>query len=235
MIFGFNRKNKGKKGKFIVLDGIDGSGKTTQIQILAEALQRDGYEIYVADFPQYGKKSAGPVEEYLNGKYGPVNPYICSLFFSVDRYDGSHAIRKALEEGKVVISNRYVTANAGHQGEKITDEGERIAYFKWLDNIEYQIFGIPKPDLNLILHVDAKIAQRQVSKKAHEERAYANHKKWDYHEKDLGHLQRAEKVFLQIAELFPNTKLVECVENGKLLSKEEIHNRIWRHTLRLLQ
>ncbi len=226
-------KSKKEKGKFIVIDGIDGSGKATQAKLLAETLSKEGFEVAVADFPQYGKKSAGPLEEYLNGAYGKSNPYIASLLFAVDRYDGSFWIRKQLDEGKIVISNRYVTANAGHQGSNIESSSERVKYFKWLDNLEYTLFQLPKPDLNLILHVPAKIAQKLVDKKSKDQRKYVNGKKRDLLEDDLEHLEKAELVFMQIAELFPNTKYIECVEDGKLLAPEQIHNKIWNLVRRL--
>ena len=135
-----------RRGKLIVLDGTDGSGKTTQLKLLIETLEAENYNVATVDFPQYGTKSAGPLEEYLNGKYGQVNPYAASIFYAIDRFDVAFQIRSWLEQGKLVIANRYVTANAGHQGGKIADNIERIKYFKWLDNLEYNIFNIPKPD-----------------------------------------------------------------------------------------
>ncbi len=233
MKFGLAKKERADRGKFIVIDGTDGSGKATQAKLLVDFLRKDGYAVEMADFPQYGTKSAGPVEEYLNGKYGPVNAYAASILYAADRFDASFKIRQWLDEGKIVISNRYVTANAGHQGGKIESNAERIKYFKWLDNLEYGIFGIPKPDLNILLHMPAKLAQKLVDKKSKKVRKYANGKKRDLHEADLKHLQRAEMVFMQIAELFPNTKLVECTENGKLLSPEQVHNKVWNYVRRL--
>ena len=108
-----------KKGKFIVIDGTDGSGKATQTKLLVKKLRKEKYKVKLADFPQYNKKSAGLVEEYLSGKYGTeknVGPYVASIFYACDRYDASFKIRKWLKEGNIVISNRYVTANMGHQG-----------------------------------------------------------------------------------------------------------------------
>ncbi len=234
MQFGTGAKKQPNKGKFIVLDGTDGSGKGTQTKMLVETLKNEGYVVEMADFPQYGQKSAGAVEEYLSGKYGQVDAYVGSMFYAVDRFDASFKIRQWLEEGRVVVSNRYVTANAGHQGSKIDDSAERIKYFKWLDNLEYNMFGIPKPDLNIILHVPAKIAQKLVDKKPKEERTYINGKKRDLHEADLKHLSRAELVFMQLAELFPNTKMIECFENEKLLTPIEVHNKVWNLVRRMV-
>lgn len=216
-------------GKLIVIDGTDGSGKGTQTELLIKRLQASGHGVEKADFPQYGKKSAGLVEEYLNGKYGPqseVGPYRASVFFAVDRYDASFQIRKWLSEGKIVISNRYVTANMGHQGGAIHDDQERQKYFDWLYNLEFEMFKIPRPDLNIILHVPAATAQALVDKKGH--RDYVGGTKRDIHEADLGHLERAEKTYLQIAKSFPGFALIECAPNHELLPIEAINDLIWQ-------
>ncbi len=216
-----------KKGSFIVIDGTDGSGKATQTSLLVERFKAEGYAVEMADFPQYGAKSAGPVEEYLNGKYGQLAPRPASILYAVDRFDASFTIRKWLEDGKVVVANRYVTANAGHQGGKISDDTERRAFFAWLDELEYKTFGIPAPDLNIILHLPADVAQRLVDRKAASVREYAHGKKRDLHEADLNHLKNAEKVYLEIAAIFPNTELVECMDNDAILPPDRIHGRIW--------
>jgi dTMP kinase len=231
--FGKNGKGAKNPGKFVVIDGTDGSGKATQTEQLVKTLKDAGYAVEMTDFPQYGNKSAGMIEEYLNNKYGQVNAYAASIFYAVDRFDASFKIREWLNEGKIVIANRYVTANAGHQGGKITDSQERIKFFRWLDNLEYNTFGIPKPDLNIILHVPAQMAQKLVDNKDEKTRKYANGKKRDLHEADLAHLKNAESAYIEISKLFPNTKLVECVERGKLLTPAEIHNKVWELVRRI--
>jgi dTMP kinase len=222
-----------KRGKFIVIDGTDGSGITTQTALLKDTLAIEGYEVAVADFPRYGQKSAGMVEEYLNGKYGQVNPQAASIFYAVDRFDASREILQWLNEGKIVICNRYVTANAGHQGGKIEDAEERIKFFRWLDHLEYQIFNIPRPDLNVILHMPAETAQGLVDRKDASARVYAGGKKRDLHEADLNHLKHAEQVYLELANLLPNTKVVRCVEEDKLLTPQEVHAKVWQLVRRI--
>ncbi len=231
--FGKNDPTTNPRGKFIVIDGTDGSGKTTQFKLLLETLGVNDFDVETADFPQYGQKSAGLVEEHLNGKYGQVNPYAGSIFYAVDRFDASFKIREWLDAGKIVLANRYVTANAGHQGGKIQDEAERIKYFKWLDNLEYSIFGIPKPDLNIILHVPAEKAQQLVDNKEASMREYVKGKKRDIYEEDLEHLKNAERVYLEIAKLFPNTKLVECMSGETLMTPAQIHNKVWELVRRI--
>lgn len=215
-------------GKLIVIDGTDGSGKGTQTEILIKRLQENGYNVATTDFPQYGKKSAGPIEEYLNGKYGTateVGPYRASILYAIDRYDASFLMKQWLNEGKIIVSNRYVSANMGHQGAKITNMDERKKYLDWLYNLEYTIFEIPKPDMNLILHVDSNIAFDLISKK--EDRGYLDGKKRDIHEADIDHLKKAEQVYLDIATRFSDFTLIECSPNGILYDREKISDLIW--------
>jgi len=165
-----------KKGLFVVFDGTDGSGKATQTELLVKKLRGKGHRVEKIDFPQYGKKSAGLVEEYLNGEYGnagDVGSYRASIFYACDRYAASFKIKKWLEGGKIVIANRYTAANMGHQGGKLKKNSERKKYFQWLHNLEYNIFEIPKPDINLILHVEASIAQKLALQKR--KRIYLNY------------------------------------------------------------
>jgi len=222
-------------GKLIVLDGTDGSGKATQTKILVEKLKQEGYTPEIADFPQYGKKSAAMVEEYLNGKYGgpnDVSPYIASTFYAIDRYDLGFQIRKWLEQDKIVIGNRYVAANMGHQGSKFANSQERKKYFDWLYHLEYEIFKIPKPDLNIILHVPAAISQKLVDQK--EAREYIGDKKRDIHENDLNHLKAAEQSYLEATQTYPDFTVIECTKNSEMLSREEIAEMIWQEVSKII-
>ena len=217
------------KGLFIVLDGTDGSGNAVQSAILLKHLQKMGHRCEIVDFPQYGQPSAFFVEEYLNGKYGgwkEVGPKRASLFYALDRYDVAKKINKALSRGKIVLANRYVASNMGHQGAKISNLAKKKDFFKWVYDLEYNILGIPKPDLNIFLHVPAQVAYRLVWKK--EKRKYLHGKKRDIHEKDLRHLYQAEKSYLMALRLFPRDfKVINCVRDDKLMSIEDIASRIW--------
>ncbi|SRR6056297_495737 len=216
-----------KKGKFIVLDGTDGSGKETQTKILIKKLKEEGFKVEKADFPQYGTKSAGLVENYLNGKYGTaeeIGPLIPSIFYATDRYDASFTIKKYLEEGKIVISNRYISSNMAHQGGKIKNKEKRQKFFDWLYKLEYGLFNIPKPDLSLILHVSPEVAQKLVDKKGY--RDYIKGKKRDIHEEDINHLKKAEEVYREIAESSDNFRFIECTENKNIMSREKIAKKI---------
>lgn len=223
------------RGKFIVIDGTDGSGKATQTQLLAQRLRRSGFDVAIADFPQYNTKSAGLVEEYLSGKYGSpemVGPYRASIFYACDRYDASFKIKTWLAEGKIVISNRYVTANMGHQGGKIDNPLERKHFFDWLYQLEYEIFNIPRPDLNIILHVSAEISQALAQQRQKEDWAGKIN---DIHQNSLNHLKKAEQTYLQIAQSFPDFSLIECVSDGLMLSRENISDLVWQEIIKLFK
>src|SRR5579885_1550664 len=149
------------KGKFIVIDGTDGTGKATQTRLLIKRLQKAGHKVKVEDFPQYGKKSAGPVEDYLNGLYGTaegLGAYIPSVFYAVDRFAAAERIHRHLQQGFIVVSNRYVTSNMAHQGGKIANSSKPEKYFKWLEELEFKFFKVPKPDLEIILHLPAEVS-----------------------------------------------------------------------------
>lgn len=215
------------KGKFIVIDGTDGSGKATQTKLLIKRLQKAGYKVKVEDFPQYGKKSAGLVEDYLNGLYGTaeeLGAYIPSMFYAVDRFAASKRIAKHLAEGFTVVSNRYVTANMAHQGGKIKNRKEREKYFKWLTDLEYNFFKIPQPDLHIILHLPPKISAQLLKKRGPS--YYIGFKKRDIHEADMKHLAAAEQIYLQIAKKF-HYPVVEGYVNDKLLTPEEVNDKIY--------
>ena len=221
--------------KFIVIDGTDGSGKATQTELLAQRLRRAGFDVETADFPQYNTKSAGLVEEYLSGKYGSpdeVGPYRASIFYACDRYDASFKIKKWLSEGKIVISNRYLAANLGHQGGKIDNPLERKHFFDWLYQLEYEIFNIHRPDLNIILHVPAEISQSLARQRLKLDWVGKTN---DIHQDDPSHLKKAEQAYLQVAQSFPDFVLIECAENGRMKSREEISDLVWDELIKLFR
>ncbi len=216
------------RGTFIVIEGPDGSGKSEQFKRLIARIP-SGMVLQTTHFPQYEEPSSYFVREYLAGNYGTladIGPYEASLFYAMDRFDASvKRLSKWLEAGDTVILDRFVGSNMGHQGSKIDDEAERMKFFKWLYDIEYGMLKIPKPDLNIILHVPAAIALELRKKRAAQETAP---QKKDIHEADIAYLEKTEKVYLQIAELFPKDfTVVECMESGRLLSIEEVHEKVW--------
>lgn len=219
-----------KKGKFIVICGTDGSGKTTQFQLLVERMSTEGYPIETVDFPQYGKPSAFFVEKYLNGGYGTkeqVGPYRASVFYALDRYDKSADMHMMIAQGKNIVANRYVSASKGHQACAIDDAKERNAYLDWLDNLEFNIFGIPKPDLTIILYVPPEIGQQLVEKKTTNREYLKGGKTKDINEADLNHLKKASQTYLEMVEKYDDWVKIDCVKDGQLMSPKEVSELVW--------
>ncbi len=221
---------KTEKGIFIVIDGTDGSGKKTQTELLVNRLKEEHIPVKPVSFPNYGKPAAALIELYLNGAFGTderaVDPYVVSTFYAADRFAEKHSIQQALDNGEVVVADRYVTANMAHQGGKFHSDEERTAYFKWLYDFEYEKGKIPKPDLNIILYVPAEINIALIENRGN---------KKDIHENNPEHLKRADQTYREIAKLFPDIQLIECCENGAILPREKIHELIWKRVKPLLK
>lgn len=218
------------RGTFIVIDGTDGSGKGTQTKRLVERLRSEGRSVEQLSFPSYGKPEAFFVEQYLHGRYGSakdVGPYAASVLYAVDRFHAAAEIRRLLDAGTIIVCDRYVSANKGHQAGKIGDEHERRTFLDWLNNFEYSILRIPKPDLTILLHMPSEIAYELIGKK--DERGYLDGKKRDIHEADPEHLKAAEAAYLTLPTIdtVENWKLVECMQDGSLLSIETIHEKLY--------
>ncbi len=217
-----------KNGKFFVIEGPDGSGKTEQFKLLAARLPREGYPVVTFDFPRYDRESSFFVREYLNGVYGgwrDVGPRKASIFYALDRFDAAPEIREAKARGAIVLSNRYVASNLGHQGAKLPTS-EQKDFFEWDYRFEFSELGIPHPDLNIILHVPAEVSFKLIEKKGRRE--YLKGARKDVHEEDIEHLKAAEEAYLFMAKLWPEEyTVIECAENGKLFSIQDIHELIW--------
>lgn len=225
---------QGMKGKLIIIEGTDGSGKATQSQLLVKHLQEEGYKVEYVEFPQYGKPSAAMVEEYLNGKLGSaddVGPYRASILYAVDRYAKSKEMRKWLEEGKIIICNRYVSANKGHQAGKLKSQTEIDLYLKWVDDLEFNVFQIPKPDHIFLLYMPCEIGQKLVDKKGH--RDYVGGSKKDIHEADINHLKNAEKAYLYVAKK-EHWQIIECSNGKEPNSIESIHEKVYEKVKKIL-
>jgi len=214
-------------GKFIVIEGTDGSGKATQTQLLAQRLLSEGISFEVTDFPQYGTPSAFFVEKYLRGEYGTieeVGPHKASYFYALDRFDKSFDMKRWLSEGKNIISNRFTTSSMAHQTAKLDSAEEQDVFLDWLDHLEYEDLGIPRPNLVVFLYVPPEVGQKLVAEKA--AREYTHGKSHDIHEDSLDHLTKASETYLRIAKKFGWLQ-IDCVKDGRLMSPEEIHELIY--------
>lgn len=224
---------KACSGMFFVFDGIDGSGKATQTNLLLQRFRDEGYNAKKFSFPQYGKSSAALVEAYLRGDFGQaneINPYAASLCYAFDRYAAAPEIRAHLTQGGIIIADRYVSANAGHQGGKLRTQQELRNFLQWLWDLEFAKLGIPKPTLAIILEISPETSLRLNQEKSAEkqaQRAYLGERKKDQHE-NLKHLESAFRVFRMLPELFPREFVrVSCLANGALRAPEDIHEEVW--------
>jgi dTMP kinase len=228
------------KGKLIVIDGTDGSGKATQVALLAKKLKKEGKIVKIVDFPEYYKNFFGAFighclsEQYYN--WIKVHPKIASVVYAADRYESSEEIRNWLKKGYVVIANRYVSANQIHQGGKIKSEKKRNDFIKWLDEMEYDVFKIPRPDITLYLSLPVNIVlqllkDRESSKM---KRAYLKKKK-DVHEADINFLKNSIKSALKLEKEVKNFIKIECSKEGKILLREQIHEMIYEKVKKILK
>jgi dTMP kinase len=216
------------KGRLIAIEGTDGSGKGTQSALLVERLRREGHSAELIAFPRYGKPSAYFVEKYLRGEYPPdmTDAFQSAMFYALDRYEAALEISKHLEAGVVMVADRYTASSMAHLGGKITDRKKRHEFYRWLRQLEHGRLGIPKPDRGVLLYMPAEMAQQQVDKKA--PRLYLGDLTRDIHEDDLMHQKQAEnayrEVVMQDAKLY---RLVSCINDGQLRSKEAISEEVW--------
>lgn len=212
-------------GVFIAIEGGDGSGKKTQAELLATYLRETlKKNVLALSFPQYGEFSAYYVTQYLNGAYGGVDDVhadLASLPYALDRFSVAPEIRAVLDDQDgVVIADRYVASNLAHQGSKLSDEKERHEYYERMLKTEYEVLGIPRPDVNIVLLVPSAIAQENIDKK--DKRNYTAMKR-DIHENDAGHLDRTKANYEELTRLFPvEFKAINCIQDGMMRPIEAI-------------
>lgn len=232
-------KISNKKGKFIVIDGTDGSGKATQVAILKERLEKEGYKVKVADFPEYENNFFGKfighclTEQYYN--FIGTHPKIASVLYAADRWESKEKIEDWLKKGFVVISNRYVSANQIHQGGKIANPKKREAFIKWLDEMEYKVFKIPRPNLTIYLSLPIDIVLQLIAKRESSQmkRKYLRKHK-DVHENDVNFLINSRKSAMWLSKFLPNFTKIECAKKNAILNREEIHEMVYREVKKVL-
>ena len=219
-----------KKGKFIVLDGNDGSGKATQSRLLVKRLSEEGVESMALDFPAYNRNFFGAlIGECLAGKHGDflhLDPKIASTLYALDRLESSKEIRTALAEGDVIIADRFASSNQIHQGGKIADENERTEFLRWLDKMEHEVLRIPRPDLIIYLRVPTEVSIELLSKKRIAKNQVLGADMKDTVEEDRTYLERSHATANWLAGHQSNWKVIECAPQGVMRSVEDIQTEI---------
>ena len=212
-------------GKLIVIEGTDGSGKSTQFKKLTERLQAEGLIFKTLVFPQYSEPSSALIRMYLGGEFGTkpsdVNAYAASAFYAVDRYA---SFKKDwgnwYDQGGVIISDRYTTSNAVHQASKENPEN-RPEFLRWLSEFEYEKLGMPRPDLTIYLDVPTDFTEKMMRS-----REASTNTKADIHEKDMSYLATCREMG-RTASQYYGWKVIPCVRDDEMRSIEDIHQELY--------
>lgn len=220
-------------GKLIVIEGTDGSGKSTQFRKLSQRLEEEGVAFCHIVFPRYSEPSSALIRMYLGGEFGTdpsaVNAYAASSFYAVDRYASyKQDWGQWYEQGGVVLSDRYTTSNAVHQTSKEPPE-RRGAFLKWLYEFEYDKLALPKPDLIIYLDMPTECTEQLMRR-----READTNTKADIHEKDLAYLATCREAGRTAAEYYGWT-VIQCVRDCEMRSIEDIHNEIYGYVKACLE
>ncbi|MDD6276832.1 MAG: deoxynucleoside kinase [Clostridia bacterium] len=210
-------------GKLIVIEGLDGSGKSTQIKLLEEKLRDKS--VHRIKLPDYDSPSSSLVKMYLGGEFGKnpedVNAYAASAFFAVDRYANYKTKWKSYyDRGDIILSDRYTTSNAYHQAMKLSKD-EWKSYFSWLEDFEYNLMGVPKPDAVIYLDMPIDISQRMLSS-----RYEGDEKKKDIHESNTEYLKGCREAALVAAQEM-GWSVIKCDKCGEPRAIENIGDEIY--------
>ena len=220
-------------GKLIVIEGTDGSGKSTQFRLLTQRVAGEGREFRKLVFPQYQEESSALIRMYLGGQFGAspsdVNAYAASAFYAVDRYASYKKVwGEWYEQGGLVLSDRYTTSNAVHQASKEPEEN-RGEFLRWLYEFEYDKLGLPRPDLTIYLDVPTEYTEQLMRT-----REAATGTCADIHEQDLSYLATCRKMGRTAAEFY-NWTVIDCVRDGQMRSIEDIHEEIFALVAKCLE
>lgn len=233
-----NKKNK-YKGKLIVIDGTDGSGKATQVNFLIDRLKNDGYEVRMVDFPEYYKNFFGAfighclAEQYYNFLH--VHPKIASVLYAADRFESKDKIEGWIKKGYIVVANRYASANQIHQGGKISSLKKRQEFLRWLDDMEFKVFGIPRPNIIFYLNVPLAFGNKLLKERNQNTNRVYLRRKEDVHESDADFMKNSYKSAMWLADNQPNWCKINCVEKNKLRTREDIHEEVYKNVLKILK
>ncbi len=210
----------------LVIEGTDGSGKTTQLKLLVARMRKEKIFTRTIAFPRHGHSAAWTVDEYLHGRYGnpdKLNAYASSVLYAVDRFDASGQLRKWINNSETIVSSRYVTSSLVYSAAKVAPS-KRKELWKWIEHLEYNLFGIPKADHTIVLTVPTEISHSLLR-----ERAKKTKKPLDHLERNRSHQNDILKIYKQLSESSKrHITLIDCAPKGLLLTKQEIHEKIWQ-------
>ncbi|WP_297432603.1 thymidylate kinase [uncultured Cetobacterium sp.] len=216
------------KGRLIVIEGTDSSGKETQTAMLFERLSEKISNIRKISFPNYESPACAPVKMYLAGDFGTdaekVNPYPASTMYAIDRYASFKTDwGNFYNSGGVIITDRYTTSNMVHQASKIDNPQEKEMYLSWLEDLEYNKMEIPRPDLVIFLNMPTETAQKLMAERKNK---ITGEDKKDIHEKNVEYLKKSHKNACEISKKY-SWKEIKCVENDRLKTIEEISDEVF--------
>lgn len=218
-------------GKLIVIDGGDGAGKATQVALLVKRLMAEGHKVETLDFPQYTQNTfGGLIRECLDGKRGDfmaTDARIASTLYAADRFESKPRLESWLAEGKVVVLDRYVSSNMMHQGAKIGDPAELESFLGWLDHMEHEVFGLPRPDMILYLEVPFRVRE-DLKKVAIADGKHGADVKIDVAESDTHHQENVEARAKTIVASKNTWQVVHCCAEEAIRSRDDIHSDIYR-------
>ncbi len=221
-------KVKKRKGKLIVIDGADGSGKTTQATLLIKYLHKISDAVRYISFPRYYNSFHGKtVAKFLRGEFGSlteVSPYLASLAYALDRASMKEEMDEFLATGGYIVTNRYATSNMAHQGAKFKDEKSLQEYLKWVYELEYKVHKLPKEDVVIYLSVPTETSLRLTASRKPPQ--YLLGRKRDIHEEDVNYQIRTQELYLQLANKNKNWIDIQCFKNDRLLSPSVIQSLI---------
>ena len=220
-------------GKLIVIEGTDGSGKSTQFKLLTSRLEAENKAFQKLVFPQYSEPSSALIRMYLGGEFGTkpsdVNAYAATAFFAVDRYASFKKVwGQWYDQGGLIVSDRYTTSNAVHQASK-EPEDKQADFLKWLYDFEYDKLGLPAPDLVIYLDVPTDFTEAMMRRREADTNTQA-----DIHEQDMAYLATCRRTGRKAAEYY-GWKIIQCVQNGEMRTIEDIHEEIYRHIAACLE
>jgi dTMP kinase len=215
------------RGLLIAIEGIDGSGKHTQAKLLEHALAAKGFSVYATGFPQYDSWFGNMVGKFLNGDLGPlsaVDPHFSALLYAGDRFESKSRIETVLNEGKIVLVDRYVASNMAHQVARANPE-KRSEFLRWIEHLEYSVYGLPREDLILYLRVPPSAAQRLVGQKGERKYTRSSH---DILEKSLRHLEDAAEMYDMLSRSRP-WATIQCydAQHDSLRLPEDISGEVF--------